>query len=92
MADELRARPASLTAPTIRMLARLALPSYESDLANECFGAAEYLDCNCVAEVDPNFVSELEAVQSLGLPDRLVEAIARPLRTTLPTVQPPHDH
>jgi len=92
MADDLRARPASVTAPMIRMLARLAPPGFDSDLANQCYGAAEYLDCSCVAKVDPNLESELEALQSLELPDGLVEVIARTLRATLPTVQPPHDH
>ena len=92
MADDLRRQPASVSAPMIRLLARFAPPSFVSDLANECWGKAEYLDCNCVADLDPRFELELEALQSLALPDGLVETLAKPLRGSLPTVQPPHDH
>lgn len=34
MADDLRVRPASVTAPMIRLPARLAPPDFESDLAS----------------------------------------------------------
>ena len=38
MAADLRARLATVTAPMIRLVARLVPPAYESDLATECFG------------------------------------------------------
>jgi hypothetical protein len=38
MAYGLRALPATVTAPTIRLLARLPPPNFESDLATRCFG------------------------------------------------------
>ncbi|WP_410621298.1 hypothetical protein [Amycolatopsis sp. cmx-8-4] len=91
MADEIRARPAAITAPMTRLLARIAPPDFESDLANRCFTAEEYLDCGC-AEVDLGFETELQSTPSLGLPAALVQALARPLRSTLPTPQPPHGH
>lgn len=37
LAVELRARPSSVTGPMIRLLARLAPPDFESDLATQCF-------------------------------------------------------
>lgn len=91
MADDLRARPASVTAPMIRLLARLAPPEFDSDLANQCFSAAEYLDCDC-AEVDPGFEAELRLSPTLRLPAPVVQALARPLRSTLPAAQPPRGH
>jgi hypothetical protein len=62
MADDLRVRPAAVTAPMIRLVARLAPPDHESDLANECFGCEEYLDCDC-ARVDPQFESRRQSTQ-----------------------------
>ena len=53
MADDLRARRASVTEPMIRLLARLAPPDFESDLANQCFSLEDYLDCDCT-RVDPD--------------------------------------
>jgi hypothetical protein len=91
MASDLRARPAAVTAPMIRLLARLAPPAYESDLATQCHGSEEYLDCDCVA-VDPRFETELENLPPLQLPDGLIRVLARPLRSTLPVVQPPRAH
>jgi hypothetical protein len=91
MADDLRARPAAVTAPMIRLVARLAPPDHESDLANECFGCEEYLDCDC-GRVDPQFESKLENLPPLQLPDGLVQVLARPLRATLPLVQPQRSH
>lgn len=91
MADDLRARPASVTAPMIRLLARLAPPDFESDLTNQCLSVAEYLDCDCV-QVDPNFEAELRLLPTLRLPAPVVQALARPLRSTLPTTQPTHGH
>jgi hypothetical protein len=44
MADDLRARPAVVTAPMTRLLARLAPPDFESDLASRCFIAEECRD------------------------------------------------
>lgn len=92
LADDLRARPASVTAPMVRMLARLAPPDYSSALANECYGVEEYLDCNCVAEVDPSLEADLEARPSLDLPDGVVQILTRRLRATLPAEQPPRSH
>lgn len=92
LADDLRARPAVVTAPMIRMLARLAPPDYASELTSECYGIEEYLDCNCVAEVEPGYEDELEARASLDLPDPIVGVLAQRLRSTLPTTQPSHDH
>jgi hypothetical protein len=91
MASDLRARPATVTAPMIRLVARLAPSAYESDLANECYGGEEYLDCDCT-RVDPRFETELESLPPLQLPDGLVQVLARPLRSTLPLVQPPRSH
>jgi len=88
MASDLRARPATVTAPMIRLVARLASPPYESDLAAECYGCAEYLDCDC-ASVNPRLEAELESLPPLPLPDGLVQVLARPLRSTLPRLQPP---
>lgn len=92
MSADLRARPAAVTAPMIRLLARLAPPSFESSLANQCYGAEEYLDCDCAGQVDPSFEDELEAMPGLQIPDSLVRVLADPLRSTLPLVQPPHSH
>lgn len=83
MADDLRARPVSVTAPMIRLLARLAPPDFESDLAGRCFGLEEYLDCGC-AQVDPAFEAELRLLPTLRLPATVVQALAKPLRSTLP--------
>ncbi|MEV6873026.1 hypothetical protein [Amycolatopsis sp. NPDC051128] len=91
MADDLRARPAAVTAPMIRLLARLAPPDFTSDLASRCFSVEEYLDCGCV-QVDPDFEAELRQLPTLRLAASIVEALARPLRSTLPTSQPPHGH
>jgi hypothetical protein len=91
MADELRARPASVTSPMIRLLARLAPPNFESDLANQCLGVEEYLDCGCV-QVDPVLEAELGLLPTLRLPAPVVRTLARPLRSTLPTAQPPRGH
>ncbi|WP_157495290.1 hypothetical protein [Kutzneria sp. 744] len=91
MADDLRARPAVVTSPMIRLLARLASPPVESNLANRCFGVEEYLDCGC-AQVDPDLDEELRLLPTLRLPSAVVEALARPLRSTLPTTQPPRGH
>jgi hypothetical protein len=74
----------------IRMIAKLAPPAYESDLANDAFGAEEYLDCDCVASVDDSFEAELEGLAEISIPDDLVRALARSLRSTRPTTQPPH--
>jgi hypothetical protein len=91
MADDLRARPAVVTAPMTRLLARLAPPDFESDLASRCFIAEEYLDCGC-AEIDLGFEAELQSMPTLGLPAPVIQALARPLRSTLPTTQPAHGH
>jgi hypothetical protein len=91
LATDLRMRPAAVTAPMIRLIARLAPPSYMSDLANQCYRSAEYLDCDC-ASVDPRLESDLESIPSLELPDGLVQVLARPFRSTLPIAQPPRGH
>ncbi|MBK6886875.1 MAG: hypothetical protein IPH03_10855 [Tetrasphaera sp.] len=92
LAADLRARPANVTAPMIRLLAKLAPPEFSSPLANQCFGAEEYLDCECVAEVDSSWEVELEARPGPAIPDELVMALAAELRSTLPAQQPPHSH
>lgn len=92
LASDLRSRPANVTGPMIRMLAKIAGPHYESKLANQAFGADEYLDCNCVATVDDSFETELEGLPSVALPDELVRLMAARLRATLPLSQPPHSH
>ncbi|EOD70591.1 hypothetical protein [Amycolatopsis vancoresmycina] len=91
MADDLRARPAAVTGPMIRLLARLAPPDFESNLASRCFAEEEYLDCGC-GEDALGFEAELQSMPTLGLPGSVVQALARPLRSTLPAVQPPHGH
>jgi hypothetical protein len=90
LATDLRARPTQVSSPMIRMIAKLAPPAYESDLANDAFGAEEYLDCDCVASVDDSFEAELEGLAEISIPDDLVRALARSLRSTRPTTQPPH--
>ncbi|KFU80312.1 hypothetical protein BB31_15930 [Amycolatopsis lurida NRRL 2430] len=91
MADDLRVRPASVTAPMIRLLARLAPPDFESDLACRCYAMEEYLNCGC-AQIDFGFEAELRRLPSLRLSDSVVQALARPLRSTLPTARPPCGH
>jgi len=92
LAAELRSRPAQVTSPMIRLLARLAPPHYQSDLANQAYGAEEYLDCDCVARVDPAWGVELESRPGIDLPDRVTLALAAPLRACLPDSEPPHGH
>ena len=91
MATDLRLRPATVTRPMIRVVAGLALEAPESDLANQCYRSAEYLDCDC-GPVDRGLEAELENLTPLTLPDSLVQVLARPLRSTLPLSQPPHGH
>jgi hypothetical protein len=91
MAADLRARPANVTAPVTRLLARLASPGYESDLANRACRSAEYLDCDCIV-TDLAIEAELQGLQPLELPAGVVRVLARPLRSTLPLTQPPHGH
>jgi hypothetical protein len=95
MATDLRLRPAMIPTPMIRVVARLALEAPESDLANQCYKSAEYLDCDCVPVdhgLEAEFEAELENLTPLTLPDSLVQVLARPLRSTLPRSQPPHGH
>lgn len=92
LASDLRARPANVTGPMIRMLAKVAGPHYESGVATQAFSAEEYLDCDCVATVDPSFEAELEDLAPLGVPDDLIRLTTRRLRNTLPLTQPPHSH
>ncbi len=91
MATDLRLRPATVTAPMIRMMAGMAPAAPESDLANQCDRSAEYLDCDCVP-VDPGLEAELENLTPLTLPDSLVQVLARPIRSALPRSQPLHGH
>ncbi|WP_326943221.1 hypothetical protein OG439_24540 [Amycolatopsis sp. NBC_01307] len=91
MADDIRARPTVVTAPMTRLLAGLAPPDFESDLASRCFTAEEYLDCGCT-EVDLGFEAELQSMPTLGLSAPVTQALARPLRSTLPTTQPAYGH
>ena len=91
MVTDLRLRPATVTAPMIRMVAGLWLLAPESDLANRCYRSVEYLDCDCMP-VDCELEAELENLTPLTLPDSLVQVLARPLRSTLPLSQPPHGH
>jgi hypothetical protein len=91
MASDIRARPAAVAAPMIRLVAKLAPPTYESDLANQCYGCAEYLHCDC-ARVDPALDTALQSLPPLQLPDGVIRVLARPLRSTLPLVQPPSAH
>lgn len=90
LATDLRLRPAAVTAPMIRMVAGLAPEAPESDLANQCYRSAEYLDCDCMP-VDRGLEAELEAklenLTPLALPDSVVQVLARPLRRTLTTLR-----
>lgn len=88
MSEELRARPAAVTSPMIRLLARLAPPDFDSDLANQCYGAEEYLDCGCSAHVDSTWENELRALPGPRIPDTIIRELSRPLRSTLPAAQP----
>jgi hypothetical protein len=94
MATDLRLRPAAVTAPMIRMVAKLALVAPESGLANQCLYTEDYLDCDCVPQTVPEaeLEAELENLTPLTLPDSLVQFLARPLRSALPLSQPPHTH
>ena len=95
MATDLRLRPAMITTPMIRVVAGLALEAPASDLANQCYKSAEYLDCDCVPidhRLEAEFEAELENLTPLTLPDSLVQVLARPIRSTLPLSQPPHGH
>lgn len=94
LADDLRSRPeTTLTAPMIRMIARLAPPDYESKLANECSYAEEFLDCDCLPDrVDPELEDRLERLPTLELPDETIRVIARTARASLPAAQPRHGH
>jgi hypothetical protein len=76
----------------IRLLARLAPRGFASSLANRCYEAEEYLDCDCSAGVDPTLEDELEHRPERPLPDSVVQVLAGPLRSTLPSVQPRHAH
>jgi len=94
LATDLRLRPATVTAPMIRMVAGLAVAAPESGLATQCSYSEEYLDCDCVPKTVPEaeLEAELENLTPLTLPDGLVQVLARPLRSTLPRSQPPHGH
>ena len=94
LATDLRLRPATVTAPMIRMVAGLAVATPESGLATQCSYSEEYLDCDCVPKTVPEaeLEAELENLTPLTLPDGLVQVLARPLRSTLPRSQPPHGH
>lgn len=84
MAADFQARPATVTGPMIRVLARLAPPDLDSDLANQCYGVEEYLDCDCSGDVDPAWENELLALSKAQIPDGVIRELARPLRSTLP--------
>lgn len=93
LAADLRARPAVVTGPIIRMLATLAPWKFESALATQCYRAKEYLDCDCnVTDLDPSLEDSLEALPGPALRDALVQWLAEPLRATLPLTQPPPSH
>ena len=92
LAAELRSRPTDVTSPMVRLLARLAPPNYRSALANQAYGAEEYLDCDCTAGVDPAWEAELESRAGIAIPDEVTRALAAHLRACLPTHQPPHSH
>ena len=92
LAADLRARPARVSSPMIRMLSKVAGPSYDSPLANRALGEEEYLDCTCVVSGDDTFEADLEALTSVKLPDEIVRILAANLRQTLPSEQPPHIH
>lgn len=92
LAADFRTRPSVVTGPMIRLLARLAPPHFESSLANQCYGAEEYLDCDCRPRVDTTSEDELERRPGPPLPDSVVQLLAGPLRSTLPSTQPPHAH
>lgn len=89
---DLRARPAPVTDPMIRILARLAPSDFESPLANKCYSEAEYLDCMCAPRAYPTLEVDLEALPGPPIPGAVVELLAQRLRSTLPLVQPPHGH
>ena len=74
------------------MLARLAPPNFESSLASKCYGAEEYLDCDCSGRADPTLEVYLEELPGPHIPDSIARVLAKPLRLTLPLVQPAHGH
>lgn len=94
LADDLRRRPeAMISAPMIRMIARLAPPDYRAKLANECNYAEEFLDCDCMPErVDPELEERLEHLPTLGIPDEFIRLLALRARESLPALQPHRGH
>jgi len=91
MATDLRFQPASVTAPMIRIVAKLWMAAPTSDLAYRCYWAVEYLDCDCGPvdrDAEAALEGELENLTPLALPGSLVKALAGPLRSTLPRSQP----
>ena len=75
LAAELRSRPTDVTSPMVRLLARLAPPNYRSALANQAYGAEEYLDCDCTAGVDPAWEADLESRAGIAIPDEVTRAL-----------------
>jgi hypothetical protein len=94
MATDLRLRPATVTAPMIRIAAGLWMKVPASDVVNRCYQSAEYLDCDCMPVYrarEAALEAELENLPPLPLPGSLVHVVARPLRSKLPRSQP-HGH
>jgi hypothetical protein len=75
MATDLRLGPAAVTAPRIRIVAGLWLEVPESDLVNQCYRSAEYLDCDCRPadlELEAELEGKLGYLTPLTLPGSLV--------------------
>jgi hypothetical protein len=78
----------------IRIAAGLWMKVPASDLVNQCYQSAEYLDCDCMPAYrarEAALEAELENLAPLPLPGGLVHVLARPLRSKLPRSQP-HGH
>jgi len=84
----------TVTAPTIRIAAGLWMKVPASDLVNQCYQSAEYVDCDCMLAYragEAALETELENLLPLPLPGNLVHVLARPLRSNLARSQP-HGH
>jgi hypothetical protein len=93
LSRDLRQHPGPVTFPMIRVLAELVPRGAISPMAHECFGAAEYLDCDCRSDIDNETLERrLESMSSADLPDTVATLIATRLRILAPSQQPRHDH
>lgn len=88
LAEDLRAAPAPVAFPMIRMLGELAAWDLDSDLLETCALHAECLDCLCRPQVSAESLEHrLQALPAIGLPREAATILARTSRAGLPTAQ-----